>query len=128
MRKIALALSFVALLGGCDGAPESTAASGAASGAGGSTGSGSGGGSSSSAEATSTASTGSGCTYEPVANPGGCPTAYSHALSGMPCSMPGLECWYPGAGDGLADGCKATALLKCTAELSDGGAVWIAAQ
>ena len=50
------------------------------------------------------------------------------ALSGEPCAIDGLECWYPGVGDGLPDGCNASALLRCTSDFSDAGAEWRAAQ
>lgn len=115
-----MVLGGITLAFGCGGndAP-SSAASGSvtSSGSGGSGSSGSGAG-----------GAGGGCNYPPVNNPEGCPPAYSHALSGEPCAIDGLECWYPGVGDSLPDGCNASALLRCTTDFSDAGAEWIAAQ
>ncbi len=58
------------------------------------------------------------CAYAPVMNDPRCPSSYSYTYSGKSCAPLGLECWYPGAGDGTADGCFATALLQCR---GDGG-------
>lgn len=119
-------LGSIALVYGCAGddeVPPEAASGGVTAGS-----SGSGAGGSSSSVSTSTASTGSGCNYPPVNNPEGCPPAFSQSFQGQPCSNDGLECWYPGVGDGLPDGCNASALLRCTTDFTDGGAEWVAAQ
>ena len=123
-----MVLGGIALVYGCSGdveAPPAGASGGVTSGSSGATGSsGSGAGSSGS---TST-STGSGCNYPPVVNPEGCPPAFSQSYQGQPCAIDGLECWYPGVGDALPDGCNASALLRCTTDFTDAGAEWVAAQ
>lgn len=122
----AIILGSIALVYGCAGddeVPPEGASGGVTAGS-----SGSGAGGASSSVSTSTASTGSGCNYPPVNNPEGCPPAFSQSFQGQPCSNNGLECWYPGVGDGLPDGCNASALLKCTTDFTDGGAEWVAAQ
>lgn len=56
-------------------------------------------------------------------NPAECPTLWSSARaqcgSSMACSNPDLQCWYPGAGDFLANGCAAPGLMTCGG--ADGG-------
>jgi hypothetical protein len=120
-------LGSIALVYGCAGddeIPPEAASGGVTAGS-----SGSGAGGASSSVSTSTASTGGGgCNYPPVNNPEGCPPAFSQSFQGQPCSNDGLECWYPGVGDGLPDGCNASALLRCTTDFTDGGAEWVAAQ
>ena len=81
---------------------------------------------------------GSNCTYPEIKNPPGCPAAYSRF--GGSCDQIGLECWYPGVGDGTSDGCWATALMACQpprftdagdADGGDGGpqtGVWTSSQ
>ena len=94
------------------------------SGTGGTGGSGSGSGNKtgSGSSAPSAPSDGSHCHYEEIKNPPGCPAKYRYYDLGR-CDTPGLECWYPGAGDGTSDGCWATALLACVADReTDGGA------
>jgi hypothetical protein len=74
-------------------------------------------------------SSGTSCMYPSTDNPLGCPPTYAPAYNLQPCSMLGLQCWYPGAGDIGADGCGLTALLECTNQFDDGGAPqWRAAQ
>ncbi|MGH7284257.1 MAG: hypothetical protein ACRELY_22245, partial [Polyangiaceae bacterium] len=78
------------------------------------------------------------CTYSPVDNDPACPATYSYTFSGQPCVPVGLECGYPGAGDGESNGCYATAVLICTGDAGpgdldageDGGreGTWIAGQ
>lgn len=97
-------------------------------GCGGETGGSGGAGSTGTGASSSSGTASNACDDTPIENPGGCPAAYDHALSNQPCTMDGLECWYPGAGDGLGNGCNATALLRCTSDFSDAGAVWVAAQ
>jgi hypothetical protein len=73
------------------------------------------------AGATSSPSDGSNCHYEEVHNPPECPATYKGATTAR-CSPVGLKCWYPGVGDGMPDGCYATALLACVADgETDGG-------
>jgi hypothetical protein len=75
-----------------------------------------------------TGSTAVDCTYPPQNNPADCPASYSFSYSGQPCPAEGLECWYPGAGDGDGQGCFYTAMLRCTSMFTDGGAaVWVGA-
>ncbi len=66
-----------------------------------------------------------------------CPAMYSFSYFGMPCPAVGLSCAYPGAGDGTANGCFATAMMWCHGEGGvgdlDGGAdagpgTWTVAQ
>jgi hypothetical protein len=59
------------------------------------------------------------CDYPPFANPVGCPTVYSYSFGGKPCNPIGLQCAYPGAGDGTSTGCFSTAMMWCRG--ADGG-------
>jgi hypothetical protein len=72
------------------------------------------------------------CSYPPVHNDPRCPTLYTAAYDGKTCSPVGLSCAYPGAGDGMPDGCLGTAGLSCrgNAGSGDGGpaGTWIATQ
>ena len=125
-----LLVVLLALLPACGGNPGTGAsdATSAGSGTGGSGGAGAGTAGTGGA-GTSSSSSGTPCVYPPVNNPAGCPPAYSNTYSFQPCTMPGLDCWYPGVGDIGADGCNAAALLECTSMFSDGGAAeWRAAQ
>lgn len=70
--------------------------------------------------AASTATT----TSTPVtSNPAICPATWAEAralctpTNANTCNVDVL-CWYPGAGDGLADGTYATALLECSTDAS----------
>jgi hypothetical protein len=77
------------------------------------------------------------CAYPVIQNDSRCPATYlgDAALAG-PCSPVGLECEYPGAGDGDQATCSAaTAIMWCRAagggDAGDGGASvgsWIVAQ
>jgi hypothetical protein len=58
------------------------------------------------------------CDYPPYANPVGCPAQYAYSLNGKPCAPVGLKCAYPGAGDGMSNGCYSTAMMWC---YGDGG-------
>lgn len=59
------------------------------------------------------------CGYPPVANDPACPKAYTYN-SHAPCSPIGLNCSYPGAGDGTANGCYATAEMFCRGDVDSG--------
>lgn len=61
------------------------------------------------------------CSYPPVANDPACPATYSYSYGGKPCSPIGLNCAYPGAGDGESNGCYATAELWCRGDAGAGG-------
>lgn len=143
--------ALAALLVACGGRALSTGngtSGNPGDGTGGTSGNGGGGGSYGSSGATGGSTTspgepfGANCTYPPTSNPPGCPAMYYYATPG-PCAPIGLECWYPGAGDGNSDGCYSTALLACRPPRfpddagdvdggdSDGGAqsgVWVASQ
>src|SRR5262249_32670115 len=106
---VLIALTFCVA---CESSPESTRPAPASAGGAGGQGP---------ASSGARTSTGSSCSSPPANNPAGCPANYSFALAGQPCSMPELECWYPGVGDTLPNGCNATALLRCTTQFSDGG-------
>jgi hypothetical protein len=73
------------------------------------------------------------CKYPVIMNPDECPPAYTREPP-TSCTTIGLECWYPGAGDGDGRGCWSTALLKCVGDVdagADGGPAtgrWIGAQ
>lgn len=66
------------------------------------------------------------CSYPPANNDPQCPASYSYTSYQQPCSPVGLTCAYPGQGDGLANGCFATAMMWCK---GDGGTgTWTVAQ
>lgn len=88
-----------------------------------------------SAEASAEVEAGADCGFEDPHNEAGCPATYGTASLPSACSPIGLQCLYPGQGDGT--GCMAaTAMLGCVASGVDGGAGgdaggqgrWIAAQ
>lgn len=58
------------------------------------------------------------CNYPPTNNDPRCPASYSYSYGGQACPQVGLTCAYPGAGDGMSNGCFATAMLFCH---GDGG-------
>jgi hypothetical protein len=78
------------------------------------------------------------CDYPPYANDPACPAQYAYTFGGKPCSPIGLQCAYPGAGDGESNGCFSTAMLWCrgdagvTVDAGDAGdagsGTWTAAQ
>jgi hypothetical protein len=66
------------------------------------------------------------CAYPAANNDPQCPASYSYSSYQQPCSPVGLTCAYPGQGDGLANGCYATAMMWCK---GDGGTgTWTVAQ
>ncbi len=67
---------------------------------------------------------GAACAYSPTQNDARCPAAYSFTYQGKSCADVGLVCAYPGAGDGMADGCFSTAVMWCRGDAGagDGGA------
>ena len=87
------------------------------------------------ADASAEVDAGEDCGFKDPHNEAGCPATYDTASLPSVCAPIGLQCSYPGQGDG--SGCMAaTAMLWCTASGVDGGAGgdaggqgrWIAAQ
>jgi len=69
------------------------------------------------------------CGYTAAHNEAGCPATYDTANLPPTCAPVGLNCEYPGAGDGTSPGCASTAVLWCVAGPGDAGAPhWGAAQ
>jgi hypothetical protein len=74
------------------------------------------------------------CVYPPVSNDSRCPATYRYSYFEQACSPIGLQCGYPGAGDGTPNGCWATASMWCRGDAGagDGGSTasgsWIVAQ
>ena len=66
------------------------------------------------------------CSYPPANNDPLCPSTYSYSSYMKPCSPVGLTCAYPGMGDGLANGCFATAMMWCVGDAGTG--TWTVAQ
>ncbi len=66
------------------------------------------------------------CSYPPANNDPACPASYSYSFYQEACSPIGLTCAYPGAGDGLANGCFATAMMWCNGDAGTG--TWTVAQ
>ncbi len=64
------------------------------------------------------------CSYGPASNDPQCPSSYSSATMGPPCSTLGLTCLYLRDGDG--DACTSSVLFSCFGDAgAEGGGTWL---
>lgn len=64
------------------------------------------------------------CSYSPASNDPQCPSSYSSATTGPPCSTLGLTCLYLRERDG--DACSLSVLFYCVGDAgADAGGAWL---